>query len=210
MAKTVVGIFKNRDSAEAAIDELQTLGYDSKNMSVIMKDYRKTPTFKAKGVKIAGGAAAGATTGAVVGGITGLLVGIGTIAIPGIGPLLIAGPLATALGLTGTAAATVTGAATGALAGGLLGSLIALGIPEKDARVYEEYIRAGGILLVVPTRNIREEEAEDILKGHNAVDVKALELPREDKKYEEEVQVDEDKPSYNQSGVHHYSAGHHG
>lgn len=209
MAKTVVGIFKNRANAETAIDELQTLGYDTKNLSVIMKDYRKKDGMKMKGANVVGGAAAGATTGAVVGGIAGLLAGIGILTIPGIGPLLVAGPIASALGLTGTTAATVTGAATGALAGGLLGSLIGLGIPEKQAKVYEEYIRAGGILLVVPTRNIREEEAENILRGHNATDIKVLELPR-DAGIREDTIRDPDSRRDLPGDRHHYVSSQHG
>jgi hypothetical protein len=166
MAKTIVGIFKNRTNAETAIDELQTLGYDTKNLSVIMKDYRKKDGMDTKGANVVGGAAAGA-------------------------------------------AATVTGAATGALAGGLLGSLIGLGIPEKQAKVYEEYIRAGGILLVVPTRNIREEEAENILRGHNALDIKVLELPRE-AGVDERIDEDPDRSPYNRRRTQHYATGHHG
>ena len=193
MAKAVVGVFKNKVNADRAVDELRDLGYDIKNISVIMKDYRKNSTPSIKSKQIAGGAAAGATTGAVIGGITGLLAGIGAIAIPGLGPLLIAGPLATTLGLTGVTAATVSGAATGALTGGILGSLIGLGIPEKEARVYEEYIRAGGTLLIVPTRNIREEEVLSILEGHKAMDVKMLELPKDSGSDREDHEMEDDQ-----------------
>ncbi len=202
MAKTVIGVFRTHDNVEASITELKDLGYDTKELSVVMKDYRKNTKAHSKGAHVIEGAATGATTGAILGGLAGLLTGIGAIAIPGIGALFIAGPIATALGLTGAAAAT------GALAGGLLGSLVSLGIPEKEARVYEEYIRAGGILLIVPTRTLREDEVIDIMNGHSAVDIKTLELPRDAKAFGRADREDREETYHDVSRYAHHAPHH--
>ena len=105
----------------------------------------------------------GATTGGVLGALGGLLVGLGALAIPGIGPVLAAGPLVAALGpiVGGTATGTVIGAGAGAVAGALVG----LGIPEDEARVYEQRFQEGGILVTVKAGANRYNEAEQILRN---------------------------------------------
>lgn len=153
MTNTLLGVFSNRLNAEKAISELEAQGFNPKDISLIMKGHGFP-----SGGSVAEGAATGVATGGVVGGLTGLLLGVGAISIPGIGALLIAGPLAAALGLTGIVATTVSGALTGALAGGLVGALVGLGIPEEEARTYESRIRGGGILVAVPV--LLEEEAK--------------------------------------------------
>jgi hypothetical protein len=89
------------------------------------------------------GAATGAVTGGAIGGLTGLLVGLGALAIPGIGPVMLAGATATAL------ATALSGGAIGAAAGGLLGALVGLGIPEERARVYNTRLSQGDYLVFV-------------------------------------------------------------
>src|SRR5256885_16152028 len=84
-----------------------------------------------KATKAPEGATTGATAGGVTGGVLGLLAGIGTLAIPGVGPLIAAGPIMAAL----------SGAAVGATAGGIAGGLIGLGIPEIEAKRYEEKLK---------------------------------------------------------------------
>ena len=121
-------------------------------------------------------AVSGATTGGMIGGIAGLLVGIGAITIPGLGAILIGGPLAAALGLTGAAATTVTGALTGALAGGLVGGLVGLGVPEEDARVYEDRVKSGAILVAVPLRDANEESVRGILEDNGAERVRSFDM----------------------------------
>lgn len=81
---------------------------------------------------IAEGAASGIITGGVLGGLAGLLVGVGVLALPGIGALFVAGPLAAVLGLAGTAATTVSGALIGSLVGGIVGALVGLGLAEEE------------------------------------------------------------------------------
>ncbi len=175
MTNMILGVFSDRPNAEHAIDELNSSGYDPKNISIIMKDKaEETAIAHNTGANVAGGAASGATTGGVIGALAGLLVGIGAIAVPGVGALLIGGPLAAALGLSGAAASTVSGAVTGALTGGLLGALMGLGIPEVDAKVYETRINAGGILVAVPAREGEGTEAKDILQSNGADQIRTI------------------------------------
>lgn len=177
MADMVFGIFTERDDAEDAIEELKTAGYDPKDISIVMKDNAERENLADNtGAHVAQGAASGATTGAVIGALAGLLVGVGAIAIPGLGALLIGGPVAAALGLTGAAASTASGAVTGALAGGLLGALMGLGIPEEDARVYEQQINAGAILVAVPSMENAKSEARDILEDNGADRVRSIHM----------------------------------
>ena len=99
----------------------------------------------------------------MAGGGTGLLAALGVIAIPGIGPLVAAGVLAT----------TLVGAAGGSLVGGLLGALTDYGVDEKDAHVYSEGVRRGGTLVTVRADDARVGEAERILNDQRPVDIAA-------------------------------------
>jgi hypothetical protein len=172
----VLGVFTDRPAAEAAISDLENQGFNAKDISIIMKDSTEARDMAAStGSNVASGAVSGATTGGVIGAIAGLLIGIGAIAIPGVGALLIGGPIAAALGLTGAAATTATGALTGALAGGLVGALVGLGVPEEDARVYEDRVKEGAILLAVPTTaQGSASEAQSILEQHGASQVRTV------------------------------------
>ncbi len=175
MAEMVLGVFSEKGSAENAIEELKSEGYDAKDISIVMKDEREAEAVSTDtGASVAEGALSGAATGGVIGGLAGLLVGIGAIMIPGIGAILIAGPLAAALGLTGAAATTISGAATGALAGGLVGALVGLGVPEEEAHVYEDRVKAGGILLAVPVQQGSKREARAILDDHGAESIRNI------------------------------------
>jgi uncharacterized membrane protein len=175
MADMVLGIFSEREHAEEAIEQLKDDGYDAKDISIVVKDTDVAETVvNNTGANVVDGASSGAVTGGALGALAGLLVGIGAITLPGIGALLIGGPLAAALGLTGAAATTVSGAVTGALAGGFVGALVGLGIPEEEARVYEDHIRAGGILLAVPVREGTTREARAILADNHADKIRTL------------------------------------
>jgi len=99
------------------------------------------------GAKVVGGATTGAVAGGVLGGLTGLLVGIGALAIPGIGPVIAGGALASAFGLGGGTA--VAGAGIGAAAGGIVGALTGLGFSDDEARYYDEGVRGGRTLVTV-------------------------------------------------------------
>lgn len=140
MDKKIVGVFNTEREASNAIEELKSQGFSTDEISVITKDREELRNITEEtDTKAPEGVAAGATTGGVLGGAAGLLAGIGALAIPGIGPILAAGPIA----------ATITGAAVGAGAGGLLGGLIGMGIPEEEATEYEGYVNNGKILVLV-------------------------------------------------------------
>ena len=172
MAKTIIGILPNRELAQDAVERLQELDYDPKEMTIILKDDDK------KGAKITGsatgGAVSGVTTGGVVGALAGLLVSAGIL--PGIGALFIGGPLVAALGPGGAAAVTASGAATGALAGGVLGLLGQLGLSAQDAKNYEARIKEGGVVVAVPARNGDEDEVKHVLTDHDAEQIRTVDM----------------------------------
>jgi len=177
---TILAVFEDRKNAEDAINDLESHGYNPKDISIMLNDSKDRDVIvENTGASVADGTVGGATTGAVVGGLAGLLIGVGAIAIPGIGALLIGGPIAAALGLTGAAAATVSGAATGALAGGLLGALVSLGVPEEKARVYEDRVKAGGILVAVPASADRVNEVKETFEDYHAKDIDAVDIREE-------------------------------
>ena len=136
------------------------------------------------GASVAEGTVSGAATGGVLGALAGLLVATGVI--PGLGAILIGGPIAIALGLTGAAATTVSGAATGLIAGGILGALASLGLSDEDARVYEDTIKEGGILLAVPARLGEENEVSGMLEQGGANQIKTIDASDSYSRTEEE------------------------
>lgn len=173
MAKTVLGLFQEKDDVESVVKSLKNSGFDPQDVSLMMKDKKEAKDIKNDtGADVASGAASGATTGAIIGGIAGLL---SSFMLPGLGAIFIGGPLAAALGLTGTAATTVSGAATGAVAGGLIGALTNLGLSRKDAKYYEDRVREGAILVAVPAYNDEVSDVEDLFDRNNASDVRTLE-----------------------------------
>jgi hypothetical protein len=115
-----------------------------------------------KSTKAPEGAATGAGSGAVLGGALGLLAGIGALAIPGVGPLIAAGPIMAAL----------AGVGVGGAVGGFTGALIGLGIPEYEAKRYEGHVKKGGILLSVHCDTSEDiKRAKDIMKITGAEDI---------------------------------------
>ena len=164
MPKSIVGIAKTNLQVERTIDEIQEDALiPVSEISVLMPDSSAEPELGAvKTGKAPEAASAGAITGGVVGGTLGLLAGIGTLAIPGLGPIIAAGPIMAALG----------GAAAGAAAGGVVGALVGLGIPEFEAKVYEERLKAGGYLVAVQVQNNEVADiCRDIMKRNNLSDV---------------------------------------
>lgn len=179
MANVCMGVFESQEKANAALEELQSAGYGTENVSVVMREVvDTTPSPIANAAeKATSGTVAGVATGGLLGALAGLLVGVGAIAIPGIGAILVGGPVAAALGLTGAAAVTVSGGVTGALAGGLVGALVNLGVPEEVAKTYEERIKSGAILVAVGG-NESVEQADEILNRHGAEEVRSLTTDR--------------------------------
>ncbi|MBN3923044.1 general stress protein [Nostoc sp. NMS4] len=166
--KRAVGVFSHRRDVEHALHELKKVGFDMNRVSVITEDGDKDDIAGAGvsdrvGDQSDEGAKVGAATGGALGGLAGLLVGLGTLAIPGIGPIMLAGAAATTL------ATTLAGAGIGAVAGSLLGALIGLGIPEERARVYDERVRRGHYLVIVDGTDAEVHRAEAIL-NHQGVE----------------------------------------
>jgi hypothetical protein len=163
MKKAVICIVDSQGQAEAIVDSLRSSGFSANDVSVLFPDKRGTRDFAhEKGTKAPEGAAAGAATGGLVGGALGWLAGIGALAIPGVGPLIAAGPIMAALG----------GAAVGAAGGGLAGALIGMGIPEYEAKQYAEKVRGGNFLISVHTEDgDQRDRAKEIFKRHNATDI---------------------------------------
>ena len=162
--KRAVGVFARREDAERALNELRNSGFSMNQVSVVAKDADRGDLAGADmnaqvGNKADEGATAGAVTGGALGGITGLLVGLGALAIPGIGPVLLAGATAT------TIPTTLYGGVIGAAAGGLVGALVGLGIPEEQAQIYNSRLSQGDYLVIVDGTDNEISRAEAILSN---------------------------------------------
>ncbi len=175
--KRAVGVFSHRRDAENALYELRNSGFPIDRVSVIKRDADRNDDIAGAevrenvGNKADEGATVGAVSGGVLGGLTGLLVGLGTLAIPGIGPIMLAGATATAL------ATTVAGAGIGAAAGSLLGALIGLGIPEERARVYNERVERGDYLVIIDGTDAEIARAEEILRRQGIEEFEVFNRP---------------------------------
>jgi Protein of unknown function (DUF3341) len=157
------GIFKSRAEAEVAVDRLRAAGFSNDDVSVLMADSQGSKEFAAeKNTKAPEAAVTGVGVGGAVGGTLGLLAGIGALAIPGVGPLIAAGPIMGAL----------AGLGVGGAVGGLVGALVGMGIPEYEAKRYEGRVKDGGILLSVHCDTSEEiSRAKEILKSTGAEDI---------------------------------------
>jgi hypothetical protein len=159
----VFGIYKSAEHAERAVDSLIAAGYASAAISVLLPDSRSTKEFAhEKDTKAPEGTTAGVTAGGVIGGTLGVLAGIGALAIPGVGPLIAAGPIMAGL----------AGLGVGGAVGGLVGALVGMGIPEYEAKRYEGQVKEGGTLLSVHCDTSEQiSRAKDLLKGTGATDI---------------------------------------
>lgn len=158
------GIYPDRASFERALDALRAAEFRNSDISAVLPDRDHTTKDFAHEInsKAPEGIAAGASAGAAVGGVLGWLVGLGAIAIPGIGPLVAAGPVVAALAGAGAAGAT----------GGLVGGLVGAGIPEVEAKRYAGRIREGGYLISVHCDDRKwAQKAEEILETTGGRDV---------------------------------------
>ena len=188
--KTVVGLFDDLATAHRAVETLQTqAGVRKEDVNLVAAvsneeygryfDHSGRPIDLGKGPDggpdphehdVSPGAQTGADhsgvglaagMGAVLGGLGGLLIGLSLLPIPGVGPIVAAGPIA----------ATLVGAARGALAGGLMGALTGLGVPETHAQLYVEGVHRGGTLVIVKSDEAREHELAGVLNQCGAIDV---------------------------------------
>jgi hypothetical protein len=165
---TVTALYDRIEDAQNALRELQTMGISRDNISLIASDAageysryhgRDFPT------EMESDTAMGAAEGAAVGGIGGLVIGLAALAIPGIGPVLAAGPIASALIAGGI------GAGVGAVTGGLVGALMDMGLSEERVGYYAEGVRRGGTLLVANVPDNMSGRVMEALNLFDAVDV---------------------------------------
>lgn len=168
---TTIGVFTTHAAAESALNELKQFGVSAGDLSYVYVNDKGNVQDGQTGEKVGERTAAGATAGAVIGGIAGLVVANGIL--PGLGTLIVAGPLAAALGWSGAAATAVAGAATGAVAGGLLGALTKFGVDKNDVHLYEDHVKRGDILVI--SRGT-PASTEDIFLNHGAVDVRHYDM----------------------------------
>jgi hypothetical protein len=163
MFKGAYCIVATEHQAEAVVEQLKNSGFSNQNISVLFPEKHETrDSTHRQDNKGPEGAAVGAGTGALLGGALGWLLGISTLAIPGVGPLIAAGPIVAAIG----------GAAIGTTLGGLLGGIIGLGIPEEEARRYEGKIREGNIMILVHSSRPEEiQKARRIFEAAGAQDI---------------------------------------
>lgn len=179
MPSQVVGLFDTIHDADAAVRDLVSAGVANSDISIVANNSRgeaivpeATPTDGERGSEAAEAAGIGATSGAIAGGIAGVVIGLGALTIPGIGPILAAGPFAAAIGSAGAAlGAGVLGAGLGAATGGLLGALVGAGIPEEDANLFAEGVRRGGALVMARVEDARADIAIEVMERHNVVDI---------------------------------------
>ena len=161
--KAVFGIYDSRPAVEAGVDRLKADAFSASDISVLMPERGGSEKFAHDNTtKAPEGATTGAGTGLVLGGALGWLVGIGSLAIPGVGPFIAAGPILAAM----------AGAGAGAALGGIAGGLIGMGIPEYEAKRYETFVKDGGILLSVHAANSDLiKRAKTILEQTGARDI---------------------------------------
>ena len=157
--ESVVGVFRTRDEARNAIEALESAGFATDDVSVLMPE--------ADGAAAARddtnedfGSAGPAIAGGVIGGAAGWLVGLGSFVIPGVGPFIGAGALI----------ASLAGAAVGASVGALASGLVKMGVPEEEARWYEQQAHEGRTLIAVRAGE-RYAQARELLRANGAYDV---------------------------------------
>ena len=162
-----VGVFPSRLETETALRELiKKHGFPSERVSVVArhKEQNDINDLDYEEIKSSDRVPKGAATGSTLGGLTGLLIGLGTIAIPGIGPIMLAGAATTAI------ATTIAGSAIGAATGTLVGGLIGLGIPKDKAKAYRAKVVEGGYLVIIEGTIDEIQLAEEILTNKGIED----------------------------------------
>jgi hypothetical protein len=159
--KSVFGIYLTGNEMESAVAALRDAGFSNSDISVLVPENQGSKELVTdKATKAPEGAAVGVSSGAAVGGALGWLVGVGALAIPGIGPVIAAGPIVT----------TLAGIGVGGALGGFAGVLVGVGIPEYEAKRYEGIILKGGILVAV-----RCETSEEIKRAKGLMEVTGAE-----------------------------------
>ena len=163
MQRVVYCIAKTRQQVETIVEQLRILGFSNDDISVLLPNRSGTRDFAhEQHTKAPEGATAGGAAGMGIGAILGWLAGIGTIAIPGAGPFIAAGPIMAALG----------GAAVGGATGGVIGALVGMGMPEYEAKRYAGKLQTGNILVSVHVDDMEERSrAKKIFEQNGAEDI---------------------------------------
>lgn len=161
--KAVFGIYGSLSAVENAVSMLRNESFSSSDVAVLLPESVSSHEIRTeKATKAPEGVTAGAGSGALLGGVLGWLAGVGSLAIPGVGPLIAAGPIVAAL----------AGAGVGGAVGGFTGALVGLGIPEYEAKRYEGRLSKGGILLSVHCETTEEiDRAKRVMERTGAEDV---------------------------------------
>lgn len=162
MSKTVVALYDDFETARDVVEDLVESGFDRDNISLIAPDHEGRFSRHFEGARDDDDVSAG--EGAGFGAVVGALVGLGVALIPGIGPVVAAGPFA-------AAALAGIGAVAGAATGGIVGALVDLGVPDEEAHYYAEGIRRGGTMVTVTTDDASAPRAQDIMNRHNPIDL---------------------------------------
>ena len=148
----MTGLFRDRASAEEAYETLRTRGYGEQDINILMTDDTRKQWYPGDksdtalgakaGTKAMAGAGVGGAIGTTVGALAAVLAATATLAIPGIG-LLAAGPVAAAL----------VGAGAGGVTGGVIGAMVGAGIPDDRAKLYDEELKRGGMVMGITPRS---------------------------------------------------------
>lgn len=167
MKTTIIGVYSDRNKAESAIESLNKVGISNNDISCIYTNKAGDVKDSQAADKMESSAVAGGATGAAIGLLAGLVLANGVI--PGIGAVLVAGPLVELLGITAIASTVIIGAVSGAVVGGIVGALIKLGVTDVDAIIYEEHLQSGNVLVIAHTES---REAKEVLIKHGGVEVR--------------------------------------
>jgi uncharacterized membrane protein len=149
MEKTVIAYYNSRDDAERSVRHLREKGFGDNEISILAKDEQQSSSQGEEMSFQNQNLTDGTMTGGALGGLAGLAMGAGALLIPGLGPIMAAGPLA--------------GVLTGALTGGVAGGLIDYGIPEESSRRYEQHLESGKVLAIIKTEAGKAMEAMKIM-----------------------------------------------
>ncbi len=164
MSKAVIGVFRSEDRAKEAINELRSEGFDEREISMIVRDDEggeggeggdRGEGFSMERQDLS----EGVISGGALGGVAGILAGAGALLIPGVGPIVAAGPLAAFL--------------TGVVGGGIVGGLVDYGIPEERGRHFESRVRQGDILVTLKVEEEKADEVTNLLERYGAEDVES-------------------------------------
>jgi uncharacterized membrane protein len=169
----VAGTYDSQSKAREAIVLIKVYGLKNSEVSVLYSDNKGEPLLEEESILTSEEATTGTVAGATLGGILGCLAGIGTLAIPGVGPLIAAGPIMAAL----------AGVGVGGMIGGISGCLVNMGISEGEAEYLVNRVNEGAVLVSVHTADeemaerafkvLQQSGAKDIMKKNDQKSIEA-------------------------------------